>query len=78
MTREVRFTETNGIRCWRCCPLPLVESGLCTCDCHRRPPYQRPCSARLNSTAADGHCSRIPAPGSTHCWQHGGKKRKKG
>lgn len=31
---EIRFTETNGIRCWRCCPLPLKPSGRCECPCH--------------------------------------------
>lgn len=40
---EVRFTETNGIRCWRCCPLPLKPSGECRCTCHNRslPPGNR-------------------------------------
>ena len=67
---EIRFTETNGVRCWRCCPLPLVASGLCKCECHYR---KQRCGARLNSTAADAHCSRWAVGASRYCRQHGGR-----
>lgn len=34
MSIEIRFTETNGIRCWRCCPLPLHRRDVrYECEC---------------------------------------------
>lgn len=41
-----------------------------------RKPYQQPCNARLRSTAEVHRCQRIPAEGSKHCWQHGGRRKR--
>lgn len=74
---EIRFTETNGIRCWRCCPLPLKPSGQCECKCHTE---RQQCSARIwnrNPYQSETvRCSRYATPGTGYCWQHGRRKRK--
>lgn len=44
-TRPQRFSATNGVACWRCCPRPLAAFGECTCECHRRVPCPR-CNGR--------------------------------
>jgi len=78
---EVRFTETNGIRCWRCCPLPLKPSGQCECPCHRKTSTNRACRQLIwnhNPRQSENvPCSRYAMMGSDFCWQHSRRYKRK-